>query len=193
MPQITIESWYKPFPNGWDQVIHLERSFHHRDRVQHDLHRVRVAGGPRIQHGSTKSQHPEGKNNGAYLVGGLEHLLFFHILGRIAPTDSYFSQSGYTTEPIFFSRECVGSVRKFNEMCGFGHVVAIHQQDTFGIRPLSLLQKSTSGSQHLHAKYRSGNRKGTRKPWNRLWEFDRSRMGVYIHIIYIYIYLYTLH
>ena len=27
-----------------------------------------------------------------YLVGGLEHVLFFHILGIIIPTDSYFSE-----------------------------------------------------------------------------------------------------
>ena len=26
------------------------------------------------------------------LVGGLEHFLFFHILGTIIPTDSYFSE-----------------------------------------------------------------------------------------------------
>jgi hypothetical protein len=27
-----------------------------------------------------------------YLVGGLEHVLFFHTLGRIIPTNSYFSE-----------------------------------------------------------------------------------------------------
>ena len=32
------------FMIGIDKVIHLERSLHHRDRVQHDLHRVRAAG-----------------------------------------------------------------------------------------------------------------------------------------------------
>jgi hypothetical protein len=26
------------------------------------------------------------------LVGGLEHFLFFHMLGRIIPTDFYFSE-----------------------------------------------------------------------------------------------------
>ena len=36
---------------------------------------------------------------GAYiLIGGLEHFLFFHILGRIIPTDSHIFQRGrYTT------------------------------------------------------------------------------------------------
>jgi hypothetical protein len=33
-----------------------------------------------------------------HLVGGLEHVLFFHILGIIIPTDSHFFQRGrYTT------------------------------------------------------------------------------------------------
>jgi len=27
-----------------------------------------------------------------WLVGGLEHFYFFHILGKIIPTDSYFSE-----------------------------------------------------------------------------------------------------
>ena len=30
--------------------------------------------------------------NHGYLVGGLEHVLFFHLLGIIIPTDSYFSE-----------------------------------------------------------------------------------------------------
>jgi len=28
----------------------------------------------------------------SYLVGGLEHFLFFHILGIVIPTDTYFSE-----------------------------------------------------------------------------------------------------
>jgi len=31
------------------------------------------------------------------LIGGLEHLLFFHILGRISPTDFHIFQRGRST------------------------------------------------------------------------------------------------
>ena len=31
-------------------------------------------------------------DSGYDLVGGLEHVLFFHILGTISPTDEYFSE-----------------------------------------------------------------------------------------------------
>ena len=38
-----------------------------------------------------------------YLVGGLEHFLFFHILGRIIPTDFHIFQRGrYTTIQILY-------------------------------------------------------------------------------------------
>ena len=37
-----------------------------------------------------------------YLVGGLEHVLFFHILGIIIPIDSYFSE-GFSQPPTSYS------------------------------------------------------------------------------------------
>ena len=42
----------------------------------------------------------------SYLVGGLEHFLFFHILGIIIPTDFHIFQRGrYTTNQLLYWRK----------------------------------------------------------------------------------------
>ena len=39
-----------------------------------------------------------------YLVGGLEHFLFFHILGIITPTDFHILQRGWNQQPVIYPR-----------------------------------------------------------------------------------------
>jgi hypothetical protein len=58
----ALQSWTENGPHGQDKITHCRSYIRNQPRVK------------------------------IFLVGGLEHVLFFHILGTIIPFDKYFSE-----------------------------------------------------------------------------------------------------
>ena len=68
------------------------------------------------------------------LVGGLEHFLFFHILGIIIPIDFHIFQRGRSTT----NRSCVCAFRAFSKCFVFSQVVATGIQSVASVMELAL-------------------------------------------------------
>ena len=78
-----------------------------------------------------------------FLVGGLEHFLFFHILGIIIPTDELIFFKGVYHQPVLgagFGRYR-GSASDFDE-----HLIHFYSVDHFGEVAQNFFSKTTAGT-----------------------------------------------
>ena len=139
-----------------------------------------------------------------YLVGGLEHFLSFHILGRIIPSDEqkyFFGGVGLNHQPVILCEEpssyetspcrCVSS-SACARTCNMEHLAPVLSASSSGDQDDSLVDLFRSCLSDISTE--NGHSQVT--VWT-LWNWKFEMIGwcvmilLFIHVIYSWLFLYT--